>query len=319
MEILKVNFATASEIAPRLQTVLSDRGSIDTDERTNTVIVTDIPKHLGLIRDMLQQLDTPIKQVLIEAKIVKMESNAVKDIGIQWGGVWANNSGGTYYGVTGSGLGPTGLPAVTPGADGAPTVDSGYAVNMPALGATSGLGLIFGKVNKFNLNLRLSALQNRHRAQILSSPKVLALDNHQARIGQGLEIPYETTSDEGTTTEFKKAELSLEVTPHITNNNNVSMDVSINKDSIGQQTSDGPAINTQNVQTTLLLFNGETAVVGGIIERDDSKDVDKVPGLSSLPLIGDLLFKHKHDNIKQTELLIFLTPTVVPTRTASQP
>ncbi|MBN2231334.1 MAG: type IV pilus secretin PilQ [Deltaproteobacteria bacterium] len=316
MEILKVNFATAGEIAPRLQTVLSDRGSTDTDERTNSVIVTDIPRHIKLARDMLDQLDMPIKQVLIEAKIVKLESSAVRDIGIQWGGVWADHSNDTYYGVSGSGVGSTGMPTVTP--EGGPIIDSGYAVNLPASGATSGLGLIFGKVNLFNLNVRLSALKNRNRAQILSAPKVLALDNHQARIGQGLEIPYQTTSDEGTTTEFKKAELSLEVTPHITNNNNVSMDVSINKDSIGQQTSDGPAINTQNVETTLLLFNGETAVVGGIIERDDSKDVGEVPGLSNLPLVGDFLFKHKYDKTSQTELLIFLTPTVVPTRTASQ-
>jgi type IV pilus assembly protein PilQ len=167
-------------------------------------------------------------------------------------------------------------------------------------------------VGVFNLNLRLSALKNKHLANILSTPKVLALDNHKARIGQGVEIPYQTTSDQGTTTEFKKAELSLEVTPHITNNDNVSMDVQINKDSMGTMTSDGPAINTQEIQTTLLLYNGETAVVGGIIEKNKTNDEEKVPGFSEIPVVGDILFKHEYKNNNQTELLIFITPTVIP-------
>lgn len=215
-----------------------------------------------------------------------------------------------YYGINGN-SGLTGQPGIDPG-NGAPTVTNNYVVNMPASGATSGLGMIFGKVGVFNLNLRLTALKNKHLAHILSTPKVLALDNHQARIGQGMEIPYQTTSDEGTTTEFKKAELSLEVTPHITNNDNVAMDVQINKDSIGVMTTDGPAINTQQIQTTLLLYNGETAVVGGIIEKNKTDDDQKVPGFSEVPVIGDLLFKHSYKKNEQTELLIFITPTVIP-------
>ncbi len=309
-EIIKVNFATATDVAPRLKSVLSDRGSIDTDTRTNTLIINDLPAYIKKAKNLLKSLDLPIKQVLIEAKIVKVETDAVKDIGIQWGGAWGNTNNDHYYGITGN-AGTTGQPGITPG-DGSPTVTNNYVVNLPASGATSGLGMIFGKVGIFNLNLRLSALKNKHLANILSTPKILALDNHQARIGQGMEIPYQTTSDEGTTTEFKKAELSLEVTPHITNNDNVSIDVQITKDSIGVMTTDGPAINTQQIQTTLLLYNGETAVIGGIIEKNKTNDQGEVPGFSQIPLVGNALFKHKYNKNEQTELLIFITPTVIP-------
>ncbi|MBW1645519.1 MAG: type IV pilus secretin PilQ [Deltaproteobacteria bacterium] len=313
IEILNVNFAKAQEIAPRLRAILSDRGSIDIDERTNVLIIDDIPKRIRAAKKLLAKLDTPIKQVLIEAKIVKIETNAVKDIGIQWGGAWGDNNGSHYYGVNGA-VGDTGGPGITP-QPGAPTIASNYVINMPAAGATSGIGLIFGKVGVFNLNLKLTALKNKHLAKILSTPKILALDNHKARIGQGTEIPYATTSDAGTTTEFKKAELSLEVTPHITNNDHVAMNVKINKDSPGMFTQDGPAINTQSIETMLLLDNGETAVVGGIIEKNDTNDNDEVPGFSSVPLFGDLLFKHKFKKREQTELLIFITPSVIPTQT----
>lgn len=309
-EIIKVNFATATDVAPRLKAVLSDRGTIDTDTRTNTLIVNDIPSYIKKAKNLLKSLDLPIKQVLIEAKIVKVETDAVKDIGIQWGGAWGDTKNDHYYGITGN-AGSTGQPGITPGA-GTPTVTNNYVVNLPASGSTSGLGMIFGKVGLFNLNLKLSAMKNKHLANILSTPKVLTLDNHQARIGQGQEIPYQTTSDAGTTTEFKKAELSLEVTPHITNNDNVSMDVKINKDSQGEMTTDGPAINTQQIQTTLLLYNGETAVIGGIIEKNKTDDENKVPGFSEIPVVGDMLFKHTYKKNAQTELLIFITPTVIP-------
>jgi len=310
-EIIKVNFATATEVAPRLKSVLSDRGTIDTDIRTNALIINDIPQYINQAKTLLAQLDMPIKQVLIEAKIVKIETDAVKDIGIQWGGAWGDTGGSRYYGINGN-AGATGQPGIPNVGDA--TVTNNYVVNLPATGATSGLGMIFGKVGIFNLNLRLTAMKNKHLANILSTPKVLALDNHMARIGQGMEIPYGTTSDEGTTTEFKKAELSLEVTPHITNNDNVSMEVKINKDSIGVMTVDGPAINTQEIQTTLLLYNGETAVVGGIIEKNKTDDEGKVPGFSEIPVLGDMLFKHTYKKNEQTELLIFITPTVIPAR-----
>ncbi len=313
-EIIKVNFATATDVAPRLKSVLSDRGSIDTDPRTNTLIINDLPAYIKKAKNLLKSLDLPIKQVLIEAKIVKIETEAVKDIGIQWGGAWGNTKNNHYYGITGN-AGTTGEPGITPGA-GTPTVTNNYVVNLPASGATSGLGMIFGKVGIFNLNLRLSALKNKNLANILSSPKVLALDNHQARISQGMQVPYQTTSDSGTTTEFKDAELSLEVTPHITNNNNISMDIQVNKDSIGTPPpgveTDGPPINTQRIETTLMLYNGETAVIGGIIEKNNANAEDKVPGFSKIPLIGNSLFKHTYNRKTQTELLIFITPTVIP-------
>lgn len=311
MKILKVNFADIDEVADKIDsTILSERGNVETDPRTNSLIINDIEERITRAEALLAELDEPVRQVIIEAKIVKIEKKSAFELGVQWGGAWGKTSDDRYYGVSGNNdLGSTGLPSVNDGST-SPEISSSNAVNLPAGGLTSGLGLIFGKIDQYNLNVKLSAMQGRGDAHILSSPKVLALNQHSARIGQGQEIPYQTTSDEGTTTEFKKAELSLEVTPTITNNAMVSMEVVVSKDSKGENTPDGPAINTQTITTSLLLKDGETAVVGGIIESSRTNDNDSVPVLGRIPLLG-WLFKHDYKDKEQTELMIFITPRII--------
>jgi len=310
LKILKVNFASINEVADKIEsTILSDRGNIETDPRTNSLIITDIPDRIAQAEMLLRELDEPVKQVMIEAKIVKIERRSARELGVQWGGAWGKTRNDRYYGISGNkDMGPTGLPPVNDG--GGPPIDSSYAVNLPASAITSGIGLIFGKIDKYNLNVKLSAMQGQGMANILSSPKVLALNQHAARIGQGQEIPYQTTSQDGTTTEFKKAELSLEVTPTITNNGMVSMELIVSKDSKGENTPDGPAINTQTITTSLLLKDGETAVVGGIIESNKTNANQDVPVLGKIPMLG-WLFRHDYKDSDQSELMIFITPKII--------
>jgi type IV pilus assembly protein PilQ len=310
LKILKVNFANIDEVAGKIEnTILSDRGTIETDPRTNSLIINDIPDRIKQAKALLDELDAPVCQVMIEAKIVKIEKKSARELGVQWGGSYKSVSNDRYYGISGNNsLGDTGLPPVSDGS--LPALASSYAVNLPASTITSGIGLIFGKINKYNLSVKLSAMQGRGTAKILSSPKVLALNQHTARIGQGQEIPYQTTSQDGTTTEFKKAELSLEVTPTITNNGMVSMEVVVSKDSKGENTPDGPAINTQTITTSLLLKDGETAVVGGILESSSTKSTQDVPVVSKIPLLG-WLFRHDYKDAEQPELMIFITPRLI--------
>ena len=310
LKILKVNFADIDDVASKIENaILSDRGTVETDPRTNSLIIIDIPDRISQAKALLQELDEPVKQVMIEAKIVKIESKSASELGVQWGGAWGKTSNDRYYGISGNNdLGGTGGPPVNPGPG--TDIDSSYAVNLPATAITSGIGLIFGKIDKYHLNLKLSAMQGQGVANILSSPKVLALNQHAARINQGQQIPYQTTSQDGTTTEFKNAELSLEVTPTITNNAMVSIELVVSKDSKGENTQDGPAINTQGITTSLLLKDGETAVVGGIIESSKTKSNQSVPIVGNIPMLG-WLFKHDYKDSDQTELMIFITPSII--------
>ncbi len=312
LKILRVNFANIDDVASKIENaILSDRGTVETDLRTNSLIITDIPDRINQAKALLRELDEPVRQVMIEAKIVKIERTSAHELGVQWGGAWGKTSSDSYYGISGNNsMGETGLPSVDDGGSGMPAIPSSYAVNLPTSAITSGIGLIFGKIDKYNLNLKLSAMQGQGVANILSSPKVLALNQHVARIGQGQEIPYQTTSQDGTTTEFKKAELSLEVTPTITNNGMVSMEVVVSKDSKGENTPDGPAINTQTITTSLLLKDGETAVVGGIIESNKTKSNQDVPVLGKIPMLG-WLFRHDYKDSDRSELMIFITPRII--------
>ncbi len=310
LKILKVNFANINAVADKIEnTILSDRGSVETDPRTNSLIIKDIPARISQAQALLRELDEPVKQVMIEAKIVKVERDAAHEFGVQWGGAWGKTTNDRYYGVSGNNnLGATGAPPVNPGPG--TDINSNYAVNLPADAITAGIGMIFGKIDKYNLSVQLSAMQEDGTAHILSNPKVLALNQNEAIIGQGQQVPYQTTSQDGTTTEFQDAELSLTVTPTITNNNMVSMIVKVTKDSLGQLTPGGFAINTQRVETSLLLKDGETAVVGGIIESDEKDSNDSVPVVGQIPLLG-WLFKHDFQSTRQTELMIFITPQII--------
>jgi type IV pilus assembly protein PilQ len=307
IRILKVNFADINDVADKIEsTILSDRGTIETDPRTNSIIINDLPDNIDLAAELLRELDEPVRQVMIEAKIVKIHKTSVKALGIQWGGAFKSSTGDRYYGIYGNSNGQDDVGLPTPGDS------SFYAVNLPVAAATSGIGMVFGKIDKFALNVKLSAMQSKGNAQVLSNPKVVALNQQEAEIRQGKEIPYQTSSDNtGPTTEFKNADLSLKVTPTITNNNMISMKVTVTKDSKGENTPDaGPVINTQRIDTSLLLKDGETAVIGGILESNRIDANRSVPFFGKIPILG-YLFNHDYSDGEQTELMIFISPRIV--------
>ncbi len=327
---ISLNFMKAAEMKQKLKTLMSERGKIFVDDRTNTLIIKDTKKNIDLMRNLIDILDKPTKQVIIEAKIVIIKDTANKELGIQWGGSIVNTlkSNKYFYGIKG-GIDPTDYSPRTledemEGIEDVTTlrkprqkvnyelkVPSEYVVNIPPVQApTSSIDLIFGKWGYFNLAVKLSALKTKNLAKEISSPKVIALDNQKAVIEQGPEIPYKTVSESGTKTEFRKAKLTLEVTPHISSNNMISLDIAVSKDSIGDVTPDGLAINTQKVNTKILLRDGETAVIGGILSKYELKGQSAVPFFSDLPLLGHL-FKNDVTNNRTGELLIFITPRIV--------
>ena len=324
-KVLYINFAKASDIKGKIKKLISKRGSLITDQRTNSLIVTDISENISKIEKVLKVLDKPTPQVVIEAKIVVVKNNVSDELGIQWGGSFIQRlkSNDFFYGINGysSISSSTGVPNITnaippknePSRENLLTVPvpSNYIVNAPTVHTpVGGIGLIFGKWGYYNLSIKLSALKTKDLAKEISAPKVIALDNEKAVIGQGQEIPYKTVSDKGTKTEFKDAKLKLEVTPHITSNNMVLLDINLSKDSIGQQTTDGPAINTQQIETKLLLRNGYSALIGGIISNTETSGESAVPFFSDIPIFGNL-FKNSSKQKVKGELLIIITPRIV--------
>ncbi len=324
-KVLYVNFAKADKISKKIDKLISKRGSVITDVRTNSIIVTDIPKNIDKITNIVKVLDKPTPQVVIEAKIVVVKNTVNNELGIQWGGSFIQRlkSNDFFYGINGYSTlsSSTGIPNITnavppanePSSENllSVPVPSNYIVNAPTVHPpVGGLGLIFGKWGYYNLAIKLSALKTKDLAKEISAPKVIALDNEKAVIGQGQEIPYKTVSDKGTKTEFKDAKLKLEVTPHITSNNMVLLDINLTKDSIGQQTTDGPAINTQQIETKLLLADGEAAVIGGIVSNSETQGESAVPFFSDIPIFGNLFKNSSKEKIKG-ELLIIITPKIV--------
>ncbi len=318
-KVIYINFAKAADIEKRVATLLSQRGKLITDERTNSIIVTDLPDNIKEMLKIIDNMDQATRQVIIEAKIVYINDTASKELGIQWGGSLGQRitSKDFFYGISSGSEASTSLNIYPPGSDqkennyNTISLPTGYAVNTPTIQAPTGtLGLIFGKWGYYNLSVKLSALKAKNIAKEISSPKVIALDNEKALIQQGQEVPYKTISDGGTKTEFKEATLKLEVTPHITSNKMISLDINLTKDSIGQQTTDGPAINKQQVTTKLLLADGETAVIGGILSNSEAQGEDSVPFFSDIPLLGTI-FKNNTNSAVKGELLIFISPKIV--------
>ncbi len=314
MRIFELSYSNAKEVADRVSKLLSKDGVVDVDERTNSVIVTDYKENILKIEKFIKQLDKKIKQVLIEAKIVSVDYSHVKDIGIQWGGYYYRTSDGTRVGVSGA--------AEQDKVSGAKSIDNirseveegNTAVNLPSSGANSGIFFTLGKLSRsefYRISSRIMALVEKRKAEILSEPKVVTMDNREASIGQGTEIPYQTVSDKGTKTEFRRAELSLYVKPKVAADGSIFLTVTITRDSMGVMTNAGPTINTQRVQTSLILKNGETAVIGGIVEEDKSTIKNEVPVLSKIPFIGRKLFVRRQRNRGKKEMLIFITPKVI--------
>ncbi len=316
IRIVPVSYSTAATIENTIRKSLSPRGETVTDARTNTIIVKDIERNVDEVVSLIKVLDKPIPQIMIEARIVEVTVDFSNQIGIQWGGNFmASAATGNPTGVAfPSTIGITGGP--TMGA--VPSGNGNFIVNEPAAsGATTGGGAIgfqFGSLSKaLNLDLVLSALESTGEGKVISSPKVSTLDNKEAKIQQGLSIPFSTTSASGTQIQFIDAILSLDVTPHATPDGKIFMKIDATKNAPNTSilgASGQPSIQKNEASTEILVTDGETAVIGGILTIDHSVSYTKIPFFGDLPLIG-FLFKTKSTTDNKDELLIFITPRIV--------
>ena len=302
--------------------MLSPRGSINFDVRTNQVFVTDIPSKLEEVAAVIARIDIPVRQVLIEARIVIANDTFGRSLGVRLGfadlslqnGVAPGVSlGGNTRGTVGGNMAAVGgQTGQVPG----PLFSDTQFVNLPAVAqggfnpATFALSLFGVNANRF-LNLELSALEADGKGKVVSSPRITTADQQKATIKQGTQIPYQqATSSGATAVSFVDAILMLEVTPQITPEGNVIMNVEVTKNSVGQVFAGVPSIDTKSVKTQVLVENGGTVVIGGIFEQVDSTNVTKVPFLGDIPYLGNL-FKTTDKQSNKVELLIFLTPKVI--------
>ncbi len=293
MKIFEVNYADVKDVATHFGNYKSERGTISTDARTNRVIVNDIAPALDKMSFLIKELDMPEKQVLIEARIVEASSDFSRDLGIQWGAHYDDS--------------PTA------------TMDAGFGGSVTNLIGAAGfaasggaLGMTLGKLAEgFQLDMRLQAMETATQGKIISTPKILTLNNKPAKISQGTMQPYQTVSSEGTKTEFVEATLKLEVTPHIMANGNVIMKIKATNDDVQPVTAGtAPPINKKEATTEMVVKNGETTVIGGIYKDSESMADDGVPWLMDIPVLG-WLFKSNNKTKKKSELLIFVTPRIV--------
>lgn len=331
-QAFQLNYAKAADIANGLTgsgssggsggststRILSPRGTVIFETRTNQLFVSDIPSKLEEIQAMITRIDVPVRQVLIEARIVIADDRFGHSLGVRLGfndRTALNNSGIRIGGNLNAAGAQTGQTTQS-------FADTNF-VSLPAIGqggyepATFAVSLFGSSASRF-LNLEVSALEADGRGKVVSSPRVVTADQQKALIEQGTELPYQVATSSGATSlQFRKANLKLEVTPQITPEGNVMLDVDVNKDSVGQATAAGFAIDTKHVKTQVLVENGGTVVIGGIFEQTERTDVSKVPVLGDLPVLGNL-FKTTTKSSNKTELLIFLTPKVVTERTAAR-
>lgn len=306
--------------------LLSSRGSIIIDERTNTLIIKDTDEVISEVRLILNKLDVPIRQVLIGSRIVIASDDFSKELGVRFGVTDVTSQGSDgISAITGNIQGTNEI--VESAVDNLSTSASPFpvdlpstfrggrldrlGVNLPVVGANVG-SIAFSVLKGGSLvDLEISAMQNENRGEVVSSPRVVTADRHEAFIEQGVEIPYLAASSSGATSvEFKKAVLSIKVTPQITPDDRIIMDLTVNKDSVGQVFAGIPSIDTREVQTQVLVNNGDTIVLGGIYEQVTRDEVDKIPLLGDLPLIGSL-FRHTLESDQKAELLIFVTPKIL--------
>jgi type IV pilus assembly protein PilQ len=319
-ESFQMNYQKADAMQALLgdtnQKMLTKRGSVAIDARTNTLFVRDTPTQLEEIRKLLEQIDVSVRQVMIEARIVEASDLFSRNLGARFGVQNATDLGSRNLGVSGSLAGAQGSAGLAGGASpsGVPPLN----VNLPAaglagvLGGPAALGLSLMKINDGTLiNLELSALEADSQGRIISSPRVVTADQVEATIEQGTEIPFQQATSSGATSiSFKKAVLSLKVTPQITPDDNIIMDLNVNQDTVGQATPSGPAINTKRVDTQVLVENGGTVVIGGIFGRIENKSVNKVPLLGDIPLLG-IMFRNTTKQDDKTELMVFITPRIL--------
>jgi type IV pilus assembly protein PilQ len=319
-DTIPVSYSKASELLAKIKPLTSKFGKLDSDDRTNVLIIRDLPKNIAEVKVLVATLDTATPQVLIEARIVEVDTTFSRELGVQWGGSFRRISGSKQYGLTGiqdtAGVSIPGS-AVTAATTVpfTPTVPvPSYAVNLPAaVGLGSGGGIAFGILkDNLRLDLSLSALEASGKGKIISSPKIVTTDNKEAVIEQGTQIPYSTVSASGTNVQFIDATLSLKVTPHITPDGRVSMKVDVKNDSQGDVApgSTTPSINKKKATTDVLISDGETTVIGGILQITRNESRSGLPWLSKIPVLG-VLFRKDTNSTQNRELLIFITPKIL--------
>jgi type IV pilus assembly protein PilQ len=331
-EYLPVNYSNAArEIRPHIETILTpDRGTVSVDERTNVVIMTDTADKIAQAKELIRKLDRVTPQVIIEARVVEATTDFSRDIGTQWGtglGVQstelldfgrpeledANESGGLTDDVQDSlnnrvGFGPERGYNNLGG-----TYGYNMAMNFPVAAENFGsIGFNFVRIagTPFLLNATLQALESKGEAKIISAPKVVTLDNKKAVIKQGVSYPIQTVEDGEVNVEFVDVDLLLEVTPHVTPDNRISMSINITKNDLGQIIQNQQSFTTKEAQTELLVNDGDTVVIGGIIKTTERSDFSGIPGLAKIPILG-WFFKTEGQTDSKEELLIFITPRIV--------
>jgi len=331
-EYLQVNYAKASDLAALFggggnNSLLSARGSVSIDDRTNTLLLKDTAERISEIRRLVGQLDIPIKQVLIESRIVIVNDDFGRQLGIRWGFTGVDDNGQTgLYTVSGNANGTdtiigSGLDnlaingGTTPYPVTAPALNDRFMVNLPVANPAGSFAMAILD-DDYIIDLELSAAQAEGNGEVISSPRVITANQKEAKIEQGVEIPYQEASSSGaTTTSFKEAVLSLTVTPQITPDDRIIMDLLVTKDSVGELVSDGfggrvPSIDTRQVSTQVLVDNGQTVVLGGIYETERGEQTSKVPYLGDIPVLG-ALFRSTAVISNKSELLIFVTPKIL--------
>ncbi|HEY6546973.1 MAG TPA: type IV pilus secretin PilQ, partial [Vicinamibacteria bacterium] len=324
----RLSYAKASGLEPTIKKVaLSPRGNITIDDRTNTMIITDLQQYLDKAVDLIRDLDRATPQVEIEARIVVTSRNFTRQMGIQWGFLnqqtaqFGNTTGLTFPNsviLNGQGVSGGGLPANQGGlapVAGIGSGNRGYAVNLPAAGFNTALGISMGNIlGSFNLDAALTALENQGRGRILSTPKITTQNNQEAEIKQGVQIPIQTNANNTISVTFKDATLTLKVTPQITDAGTVILRLEVQNDSpdFSRQLVGAPAppINTQSAKTIVLVKDGATAVIGGIYQSTEQTARQNTPFLANLPVLG-YLFRNNSVRNENTELLLFITPRIV--------
>jgi type IV pilus assembly protein PilQ len=317
LRLIPVNYAEASAIADKVKDILSKKGSVTVDNRTNVLIVKDVTASLSRIEGLVRSLDLQTPQVMIEARIVEANSNFAHELGVQWGGQIGltpalGNSTGLIFPSSAIVTGATDSSS-SPGVSAIPN----FAIDLPAssgLGKGGGLGFVFGSAGgAAQLNLRITAQESSGTAKTISAPKVTTLDNQAATISQGVAIPFSQFSASGTNTSFVEAKLELRVTPHVTQDGSVllQIDATNNSPNAGFTGSGGqPSISKKEAHTKVLVKDGDTTVIGGIYTRQTSQNEDGLPLLGKIPVLG-YFFRHRAENDTRTELLIFVTPHII--------
>ena len=307
-EYVQINYAKAIELADLIKnedtSILSSRGSVSVDERTNTLLIRDTAKIIEDIKRMVTILDIPVRQVIIEARMVTVKDNINEELGIRWGVTDTDGQYATSGSLAGANSSNTGL---------VPALADRLNVNLPVVNPAGALAFQVARLSDGTiLDLELSAMEKENKGEIIASPRITTANQKEAYIEQGVEIPYQEASSSGATaTQFKKAVLSLTVTPHITPDNKIILDLVVTQDTVSDvQSGQAPAIDTQRIGTQVLVNNGETIVLGGIYQQAIISTVSKVPVLGDIPYFG-WLFRNTNQFNEKKELLIFVTPRIV--------